>query len=302
VVAPEVGIELPQIRTSAPTSSTELARLAVLAEDAGFSAAWAMEPHFGTARALDPLVVLSYAAALTARIRLGVAVLVLPTHQPVRLARAAASLDQLSGGRLILGVGVGPAGLPYQAFGGESAERAARTEEYLAAMRQLWTAPEADSHGRFVRFTAVRFEPKPLQDPLPVWFGGSARPALRRAARFGDGWVGAGSSTSAQFAAAANELDELLEETGRESASFRVAKRVYLAIDQADAVIGAWFQSVYGKNAPSLDVVARGSAAAVADALAVPELARADHLILHPIGDERQVDILAEHVLPALRG
>jgi alkanesulfonate monooxygenase SsuD/methylene tetrahydromethanopterin reductase-like flavin-dependent oxidoreductase (luciferase family) len=247
-----------------------------------------MEPQFGRNLALDPVVTLTVAATATTTIRLGMAVFVLPTYQPVRLARALASLDRLSNGRLVVGVGVGPAGLPWDAFGLRAEERAARTEDYLATIRSLWGEGP--------------FEPKPQQDPLPIWFGGGARPALRRAVRLGDGWVGAGSSTSAQFAAQARELDELLEEAGRDPAEFPVAKRVYLAIDQPEDTVTAWFRGVYGSHAPSLDVVTRGSVDEVSAQLAGPELARANHLILHPVGDQQQGDVLAERVLPALAG
>jgi len=285
----EVGIELPQVGVSTLPSAEELGRFAADAEKAGFAAAWVMEPQFGTNPALDPVVTLTVAATATTSIRLGMAVFVLATYQPVRLARALASLDRLSDGRLIVGVGVGPAGLPWaDAFGLRPQERAGRMEEYLATMRGLW-GDEA-------------FEPKPMQDPLPVWFGGGAPPALRRAVRLGDGWVGAGSSTSAQFAAQARELDELLEGAGRDPATFPMAKRVYVAVDQPEDVVTAWFRGVYGDHGPGLDVVTSGTADEVAETLAGPELARAGHLILHPVGNERQVDVLAERVLPALRG
>jgi alkanesulfonate monooxygenase SsuD/methylene tetrahydromethanopterin reductase-like flavin-dependent oxidoreductase (luciferase family) len=284
----EVGIELPQVRTSTLPSAEELERFAADAEAAGFAGLWVMEPQFGTNLALDPVVTLAVAATATKSIRLGMAVFVLPTYQPVRLARAVASLDRLSGGRVIFGVGVGPAGLPWDTFGLRPEERGDRTEEYLATMRGLWGEGP--------------FEPKPHQDPLPVWFGGAARPALRRAVRLGDGWIGAGSSTSAEFAASARELDELLEAAARDPASFPAAKRVYLAIDQPEEAVTVWFRGVYGSHAPSLDVVTRGNVDEVTAALAGPELARAGHLILHPVGADDQFDVLAECVLPALRG
>jgi alkanesulfonate monooxygenase SsuD/methylene tetrahydromethanopterin reductase-like flavin-dependent oxidoreductase (luciferase family) len=283
----EIGVELPQVRITALPTAEELGRFAAEAEAAGFAGAWAMEPQFGTNLALDPVVTLTVAATATTTIRLGMAVFVLPTYQPVRLARALASLDRLSNGRLVVGVGVGPAGLPWDAFGLRPEERAGRTEECLATMRGLWGEEP--------------FEPKPAQDPLPIWFGGGAPPALRRAVRLGDGWIGAGSTTSGQFAAQARRLDELLEQAGRDPARFPVAKRVYVAVDQPEDVVTAWFRGVYGSHAPSLDVVTRGGADEVVETLAGPELARAGHLILHPVGDERQIDLLAGRVLPALR-
>lgn len=140
---------------------------------------------------LDPLIGLSFAAAATRSIRLATGILLLPEHNPVLLAKQAASLDRLSGGRLTLGVGLGWSREEFAALGVPFARRGARTTEYVAAMRTLWTEEVATYRGEFVDFTAVRVNPKPHGGtPIPVVLGGNTDSALGRVARWADGWYG----------------------------------------------------------------------------------------------------------------
>ncbi|WUD78282.1 LLM class F420-dependent oxidoreductase [Streptomyces sp. NBC_00510] len=140
---------------------------------------------------LDPLLALSYAAAVTSRIGLATGVLLLPEHNPVVVAKQAATLDVLSAGRFCLGVGAGWSAEEFAALGVPFAGRGRRAEEYLAAMRALWTEDPASFAGEFTRFDAIRVNPKPLRGGrLPVVVGGHSDAALRRAVRHADGWYG----------------------------------------------------------------------------------------------------------------
>lgn len=140
---------------------------------------------------LDPLLALSFAAAVTSRIELATGVLLLPEHNPVVVAKQAATLDVLSAGRFSLGVGVGWSAEEFAALGVPFAGRGRRTEEYLAAMRTLWAEDPASFAGEFTRFDAIRVNPKPLRGGrLPVVLGGSSDAALRRAVTLADGWYG----------------------------------------------------------------------------------------------------------------
>lgn len=270
------------------------------AEQAGFHSVWAMESQLTAAAALEPLTTLAFAAGQTNSIRLGLAVAVLPLHQPVRLARQAATIDRLSGGRLTLGVGVGVPMLPHAAFGVSSTERAPRFEEYLTVMRRLWTEPAVDHDGRFIQLSQARMEPKPVQQPLPVWFGAGSPPALKRTARLADGWIGAGSTPSGAFPGQAAQLRQSLEEEGRDPATFPIGKRVYVAIDRPPDEVAAWFKAVYGP-AIGPDVAIAGSAQQVLDGLRELREAGADLLVVAPVGDDRpQLEQIAEHVLPVL--
>jgi probable F420-dependent oxidoreductase len=175
-----------------------LVELAVRAEQLGVDSVWAHDHVFNVAHVLErigdrpyyePLTLLSYVAARTERVRLGTSVLVLPYHNPIRLAKTAATLDVLSSGRLVLGVGVGAVEQEMEAMGTPFKERGAFTDEALAAMRALWADGNPSFTGRYSRFAGMPFSPKPVQKPsIPVVIGGVSRAAIRRAARLGDGW------------------------------------------------------------------------------------------------------------------
>ncbi|MFD0066135.1 LLM class F420-dependent oxidoreductase [Streptomyces sp. NPDC056690] len=158
---------------------------------------------------LDPLLALTFAAAVTSRIEIASGVLLLPEHNPVLVAKQAATLDVLSGGRFTLGVGVGWSAEEFAALGVPFAKRGRRAEEYLAAMRALWADDPASFTGEFTRFEAIRVNPKPLRGGrLPVVAGGNSDAALRRAATLTDGWYGfnvAAADVPARIAVLADE-------------------------------------------------------------------------------------------------
>jgi probable F420-dependent oxidoreductase len=180
------------------------------AEEAGFESLWAPEhvvmsrredatPYRGSTDGRmdrlgrrggipDPLIWFAFVAAATTRIRFGTGVLILPEHQPVVLAKAAATLDQLSGGRLMLGVGVGELPEEYAAVGMEFSNRGQRMDEYLDAMRSLWRDDEATFLGRYVRFDRMECRPWPVKRSIPIYIGGASEAAIRRAATRGDGY------------------------------------------------------------------------------------------------------------------
>ena len=137
----------------------------------------------------DALTAMAFLAGATTRIALASSVVILPLHHPVALAKAVSTLDVMSGGRVILAVGVGHAEPEFDALGVPFHERGRVADEYLEAMRLLWQEAEPRFEGRYVSFGGVRFEPKPLQRPHPpIWIGGNSAAALRRAARYGQGW------------------------------------------------------------------------------------------------------------------
>jgi probable F420-dependent oxidoreductase len=185
--------------------------VAMAAEAAGFATLWAGEhvvlvdqprsryPYSDDGRIavpasadwLDPLLALSFAAAVTTRIGLATGVLLLPEHNPVVSAKQAATLDVLSAGRLTLGVGIGWSAEEFAALGVPFAGRGRRTAEYVAAIRTLWADDVASFSGEFTRFESVRVNPKPVRGRrIPVVIGGNSDRALERAAAFADGWYG----------------------------------------------------------------------------------------------------------------
>ncbi len=137
---------------------------------------------------LETMTMLGFMAACTKTIKLGSTVIILPYRNPVVQAKMFASLDVLSNGRMICGVGVGWLEKEFETLGVPYAERGPMSDEYLEIFRCLWTQPEPDFYGRYFDIEGIQFNPKPVQSRLPIWVGGHSRAALRRTARFGDCW------------------------------------------------------------------------------------------------------------------
>lgn len=138
----------------------------------------------------DPATTLAFVAGFTERLRLLTHVLILPYHSPLAIAKQYATLDRLSGGRVILGVGVGHLKPEFRALGANFGERGSIADEYIRAIKALWSNDEASFEGEHVRFRDVRLAPRPVHEPCPpVWVGGNSRRAVRRAVELGDGWV-----------------------------------------------------------------------------------------------------------------
>lgn len=173
---------------------------------------------------LDPLVTLSFAAAATHTIRIATGVLLLPEHNPVLIAKQAASLDRLSGGRFTLGIGIGWSREEFEALGVPFERRGARTAEYVDAIRTVWRDDVATFHGDFVSFADIRVNPKPVRGgAIPVILGGNSDAALRRIAAWGDGWYGFNLRDVAEVAAATARLDDLCQAGGRDRNTLSVA-------------------------------------------------------------------------------
>ena len=202
------------------------------AEALGFESAWTQEHTLGTMPSLGPLESMTFAAACTERLRIGCVVFVTPLHSPVHLAKSLSSLDQLSRGRIEIGVGTGGRGRMFSAFGVDPTTYVPRFTESLRLMKALWTEPTVNFQGRFWQLENASMEPKPFQKPHPpIWFGANQPDALRRAVRHGDGFFGAGSTTTARFAEQVPIVRQALEDAGRDPDTFRIAKRVYISID-----------------------------------------------------------------------
>jgi probable F420-dependent oxidoreductase len=180
------------------------ARLGRAAEAAGFESLWTADhivlpdpplpgrPMAPDMRLLDPVVALTFLAAHTRSILLATGVIILPQRQAVVLAKQLASLDVLSNGRLVFGLGVGWCEPEMRASGAPFAERGRVADDYLAAMRAVWTQPKPSHRGPYVSFDGVQAMPRPVQTPIPIVVGGRTPPAYRRAVTQGHGWYGFG--------------------------------------------------------------------------------------------------------------
>ncbi len=280
------GIEDPQVLVDLATHAEALGLDSVWVHDHVFNVAHVLE-RIGDRPYYEPLTLLSYVAARTRRVRLGTSVLVLPYHNPIRLAKAAATLDVLSGGRLILGVGVGAVEHEMVAMGTPFKERGAFTDEAIAAMRALWSQAEPRFDGRYSRFAGMPFSPKPRQTPsIPLVIGGVSPAAIRRAARLGDGWQPLGLSPEA-LAAPMAMLRQEAEACGRDAAQLPVSIAVSLTASTPR-------RFALGTRPDEVVRHARAYAAAGVDALIISANTS------DPGGARAALEMVAREVLPAV--
>ena len=194
------GVCLPNFvlatQDSGLVSKEGIVGVAKRAEELGYDSVWVTDHVVGPVdytrldpTVYDPLSVLSYVAAVTNRVSLGTSALVVPYRNPVIVAKTLATIDQLSGGRLILGAAAGWMRQEFHALGVPREERGRRTDEYLRVIEALWEQEEPSFSGQFFHLAGIHYEPKPLQQPRPpIWVGGRGRRAIRRAVELGDAW------------------------------------------------------------------------------------------------------------------
>ena len=295
-----LGAALPH-RSPEPIDIEAVRRVAQRAEALGFCDLWVTENTLDHVFCFDPVVVLSYAAAVTSTIRLGASVVVLPVHNPIHVAHQWASLDYVSGGRAILGVGLGR-DHHYEQFQTPREGRVRRFRETVELVKALWTEPGVNYRGRIFSLDSGTMAPKPVQKPHPpIWMGVGHPDALRRTAAIADGWMGSGGSTNAAFIRSVPMLREALEETGRDPAAFPISKRVFLSVDErpeiARAELHHWFSVVY-RNPEGTDASGiHGTPEQVRERLEELVAAGANHLLLNPVSRyPEQLEALAEVV------
>jgi len=221
-----------------------LGSFAERAEALGYASLWSfqrllvpegsgMEPVYRSV--LDPMVALGFLAARTSRIRLGVAVVNLPFVSPAVLAKQATTVDVLSSGRLDLGLGIGWMPEEFAAAGASTARRGARTEEFLAVLRTLWTDEVSSFAGEFYTIPPGRQDPRPVQKPgPPVLLGGMSRPAVERAGRIADGWITSSRADLSKISDAVAVIREAASAAGRDPDAVRIICRgVVMAGEEA---------------------------------------------------------------------
>jgi probable F420-dependent oxidoreductase len=310
----EFGFPVPQVFLDGQPDLDLTRRVLAAGERLGFASAWVQDQVIGDVPLHESLTLLTWAAALTTRIRLGVSVLVFPIRNAVHVAKVVGTLDSLSAGRVILGVGLGHVMSPafFRNYGVESRHAVRRFNEGIAVMKSLWTQDRTDFAGEFYQLSRAGMWPKPVQRPHPpLWFGGQHPDALRRAVRHGDAYTCAGPNTTAEFAGFVTDIHRYLDEERRDPATLPLSKRVYLAIDhdegrakrRLDEFFGARYPWQIQRNPDFVaDICAWGRPARVIESLAAVVRAGATTLILNPLWDfEEQLEALAAEVIPAVR-
>jgi probable F420-dependent oxidoreductase len=255
------AIGIPQFYSDGEFDPAAFRAYLARAEELGYHSAWTQEQVLGSGPQLGAIETMTYAAACTQRLRLGCAVLVSTLHSPVHLAKSLSTLDQLSQGRLEIGVGTGGQGRPFAAFGLDADRYVARFSQGVALMKALWTEPRVTFDGEFWQLKDAAMEPKPAQKPYPpLWLGGSSPTALRRAVRIGTGFFGAGSTPTARFTEQVQVVREALAQAGRPAGEFPIAKRVYLGLDadgdRARQRVNAALERLYGRRVPDIEAAA----------------------------------------------
>jgi probable F420-dependent oxidoreductase len=292
-----LGMSLPH-RSPEAIDVAAVRRVAQRAEALGFRDLWVTENAVDHVFSFDSLVVLTYAAAVTTTIRLGVAVIVLPIQSPIHVAHQVATLDYVSNGRAILGVGLGR-DHHYAAFQVPREHRVRRFREGVELIKALWTEATVDYRGSIFRLEGGAMTLKPVQKPHPpIWLGGDHPDAVRRAAALADGWMGAGGSSTASFARSVPILRAELEKVGRDPAIFPVSKRVFLSVheraDVARAELHRWFSTVYRNPAGTDASGVHGTPEQVRARLEELVALGANHILLNPVGRyAEQVEALA---------
>ncbi len=287
----KIGIALPIFGKYA--GREEIMEAALAAEALGYDSIWVSDhvvvpdSHnvFGDVF-FDPLISLGFIASATSRIELGTSVIVLPYRNPLVLAKSVSSLDALSGGRVVLGVGSGWLKGEFDALGVDFARRGQMTDEYIEIMKELWTSDSPSHEGEYFSFTGIRFEPKPVRKPHPpVWVGGESRRSIERAVTHGDGWhpVGLGPE---ELAAKAREVRSLLPDEKRES--FVISLRRNVEINE-------------GREFGPEETL-RGTPGKIRDGIEAYREAGVDHLILYVLSGEFEgvlgtMRVLREEVL-----
>jgi len=302
------GIELPQVFFDGPVDMNHIRYFATRAETLGYDSLWLQERIIGDFVMLEPVTLLSYVAAITTKLCLGTSVILLTLRNPIQLAKAYSTLDCMSGGRAVMGVGLGGGHLRSheEIFGYTRERRVTRFTEAVQVMKLLWSESKASFHGAFWNFENISMEPKPIQKPhLPLWFGGHHENALKRAVKYGNGWMGAGSSSSNAFIRESAMIRRFLDEAKRDPKTFGYGKRVYLAVDddkaRGEKRIREWFRIRY-KNAdlgPRVSIW--GSAAECTEKIKAIVDAGAQHIVFNPMFDEMEhLEICAKEIMPHL--
>lgn len=283
----------------------------VEAERVGFTNFWSVEHHFLSEFAYSsaPEVLYGALSQRTSKIRIGhgVRLLPFPYNHPIRVAEMGATLDLLCEGRMEFGTGRSVTRDELEGFGIKPSETRALWDEALDIVVGAWTNEVFSWEGKYFKLPPREIIPKPLQKPHPpLWFGARTEIGLKRAVRHGDGWMGPGSTSTADFAEHVRIVRRQLDETRRDPASFPISKRVYLAVDEncdrAERRLREWFQMRYKNAAMGSQVSIWGGKAECTDKLQELVRAGAQHLLLNPVFDEMEhAELLAREVMPHLQ-
>lgn len=275
-----------------------------LSESLGYDSVWVMDHLFNTGYIRErledkpyyhPMATLSYLAATTSKVTLGTSVLVLPYHNPVELAKYAATLDQISGGRVALGIGVGAMTEEFEALGISMRQRGSLTDECIDIMKELWSSRMPRFQSKRWDFSDLYFSPKPVQPTIPLWVGGSSPGAMKRTALRGDGWHPTGLSPEG-YALGKQEITDAAAAAGRDPITLTWSTRVEVEVHGRPS----------SDRAASRTTMPGGNPAMMTASIQAYQDAGVDHIVLAlNSGDvpaiKRLMETIANEVLPEFR-
>jgi probable F420-dependent oxidoreductase len=303
----KIGLMIPGSYAGAVPPPSAFATFFQNAEELGFDALWVIDRIFHDLNILDPLTVLTHAAAVTSRVRLGTAVLLFAFRNPVLVAKTAATLDYLSGGRLTLGVSLGGRDYEFASQGIPMTQRVSRLRENLSVMRKLWTEQHVTFHGRYYHLDQVNMEPKPVQKPsIPILMGGGVDAVLKRSAEEADGWIAGSRGTPETFHQSWQKVQAYARAAGKDPARLESGKLLYIDVgedrtkcrDRLRASTQAYYGPQYDVDSTGVFGPPKECAAKIQDFID----AGAKNIVLAPTGLEvGQLTRLAKEVIPALR-
>jgi probable F420-dependent oxidoreductase len=279
-------------------------------EASGFDSFWQTDRLISKEPILESLSTMAALAGATERLKFGMSVTVVTFRDPLVLAKQCATIDYLSGGRLLPAFGVGPAVAPeWRATGREKAGRGRRADEALTLLARLWSEPRVDFEGEFYRYRGAVISPRPVQDPLPLWIGGSSEAAIRRTVRLGTGWI-AGIQTPAQVAPVVARIGSESRAAGRSiDPEHYGAGFSYRFGDWEEKVVQGTARGLarFTEGLDPRDYLAVGGAREIEARIAEYRKAGISKFVLRPMASdaadvERQTRRLAEEVLPGVHG
>ena len=306
---PKLGL-LVSTRYPGPMPRTEeLITFFRRAEELGFHSLWVIDRPLHKINLPHPLTILTYAAAVTSKIRLGTAAILLSLRQPVEMARQVATLDALAGGRVTLGVTLGGRPDEYEAMGVPMSQRLGRMVEGITVLKRLWTEEDVTFHGRYFSLEKANIAPKPPQPGgVPIIIGTSSDVGRRRTGRIADGWVTGGHDTPEGFARSWGIIQEAAQEAGRDPSKLINVKTIYVNVDadkeRARRELKEWLASYYGElpfQADADKYAAFGHPREITQAvLAFGEAGAQTVALGMPWPDVNKLEWIAAEVMPAL--
>ena len=303
----KIGLLVPAGFGGTPPSMAEFNGFFRRADEMGYDSLWFIDRIFHNINIIDPMTLMSCAAAVTDRIRLGTSVLLFVMRNPALVAKTVSTIDYLSGGRVTLGISLGGRDNEYEPMGVDVKRRVGRFNEGLEVMRRLWTETSVTHHGRYFNMDNVNVSPKPVQKPgIPVILGGSAEAVFQRAGEISDGWVSGGTSNAEAFGQAWEKVAGYARAAGRDPAALDSGKLMYCYVDddraRAKSELENFTHAYYGPQYDVENNCAYGNGEQCAEFINRYIDAGAKTIILGPTWPETgQIDRIWNEVVPKLK-